>query len=860
MKKLSLIICLLLTFVSVAPASFANEVTLSAFPAEESALLSALDINISPVAETVTRSEFALFLSKTAGKLVNTSIGSSSPFSDVNGKTDSGAAVIGVCGASLMNGVGDGKFNPNGQITSQDAVVALVRLAGYETAALYRGGYPSGYLAVAAKEGITKGVSVGAQPLDGLTLSTLIYNTLHTDVYQLVGMGETVSFEAHDGEDVLYIYHDIHSVDGTVTANRFTSNAAVATLCKPDEIEIDKTRYKYSDKSMEDMIGMAVTAYYRQSSADAMGTVIAMYEDYSVNRTLTLGYKDIDSADGFVVEYTDGDKTRKASIERGFSYIYNGKYWQEGTVADFMCEDSTLTLIDSDGNGDYETAVQKAGQTMIVTGIDRTEYIIYGENQMSVNFDDTDDANSLDITDSDGEEVYFDRIKNGNVLTVFASKDMGCVKITLSTDTVSGKISTVDTEENTVTFADSEGVYYIAPGFEKDFVLGLEGEFYLDAFGRLVYSDTEPGGDFEYGYFISGAFDSPMLPPRLRLLTSVEVEVFNCADDFFIDGKKVTLTKGTPCTLYDGTVFIPQIVRYKCDAKGNIRYIDTVEKGSGNEAYDKLTLSKTVSAKYNEEFPNFANTCVIGGNTFFAKAPTDAALLFDEDYYSNDKNIFAADKTYTVTAYDMDDTLTAGAIVYNSNTITVSGKIDDYSSSGIVLKKYQCLDKNGDARDALKIFTTSGAEKTVYFDDKYSVSKDMELGDIILYTLDAEGCIMSLAFDFDYSEGDVSSNVSSYSSYFTKYVGYPYAKSDGCFSFLNIRNNDTLNESWEHLLAFPTTVMKFIEVDMSNGTAVLSSYEYVESYKHFSNPSNKSFVKVYRGGGHYMDYMVTYKN
>lgn len=864
MKKyniLSLVLIFALTLGCMAPGYAADqtEVTLAI---EETSLLGGIGIEINPLAATVTRGEFATHLAKAAGTLVSYSGSKEQLFSDVSVTQSDSPYIRAVCEAGIMNGVGDGKFSPNASVSSRDAAVALVRLAGYEPAALAYGGYPAGYLRIASNTGILDGVSVGTDPLTPSILSTMLCNALHTDVYQLVSAGEYTTYEARKDQDVLYIYHNIHRTDAIVTANRFTSLTSSVTACGNDEIELDKTVYKYASKDMENLLGMSVVAYYRKSSSDKKGTVVAMYTDDTINKTLTLTDEDIESINGYTVNYTVGDKTDDITVTRGFNLIYNGKYYPDGTVADLSERGCELTFIDADASNGYETVVMNHGTTLIVTNIDRTAYTVYGEKGAKVVYDSSADSSFFEITDAEGNELYIDRIKNGNVLTVFASKDSQCIKVILCTDTVSGTVNSVDSQSGEVTLLSgkTETVYTVAPGYEANITLGLEGEFYLDAFGRLVYSDALPGSDFEYGYLINVAFTGGLTLPRLLILTSVDFEEFTVSDKFALDGKSTSLSSSSENAILSGGKAIPQVVRYKTDSKGTLRYLDTVVTGSGDSKSDILELSKTVTGTYNDTVPNLSNACMLGSDTLFVKAPTKQELWYDRDYYSTDREMLSDNKSYTIKAYDMDETLTPKLVVYNSDTITVAGSLDDYSSEAIVIEHYKCLDKEGDARDALRIFDANGKEATLYFHSDYTVNKTMDFGDIILYRADADNNIMQWAYDFDYSSGDVSSNVSSYSSYFTKYVGYPYAKKDSSFSFLNIKGNAALEESWDHLLAFPTEVMKFYEVDMSTKEVAVSSYEYVDSYMHSHNTANKAFVKVYRGGGIYKDFMVCYKN
>ena len=140
-----------------------------------------------------------------------------------------------------------------------------------------------------------------------------------------------------------------------------------------------------------------------------------------------------------------------------------------------------------------------------------------------------------------------------------------------------------------------------------------------------------------------------------------------------------------------------------------------------------------------------------------------------------------------------------------------------------------------------------------------SLDKNLELGDIILFSVNAKNEIETYTLEFRYKNGDVSSNVSSYNSYFTKYFGKTYVKKGSRFSLISATNNPNYNTSWEYLKAFDTTIMKFYMVDLTNGDVDIYSYDYIVASKDVPDTEEKVFVKVYKSGGTYGDFAVVYK-
>jgi len=107
-----------------------------------------------------------------------------SVFSDVSG--ENAPYVNALKDAGIVGGCGGSAFEPDRAITYEEAITMLVRALGYEASAKNNGGYPSGYLKIAAGSiKITKGVSGRTgEALTGEKLIALMYNSL--DVGKLV--------------------------------------------------------------------------------------------------------------------------------------------------------------------------------------------------------------------------------------------------------------------------------------------------------------------------------------------------------------------------------------------------------------------------------------------------------------------------------------------------------------------------------------------------------------------------------------------------------------------------------------------------------------------------------------------------
>jgi len=157
-KFLSLVLAALMVtgmMVFTAPAASAAEYEATGDYAESVTLLNTLEVMLGDGEsfkedEKVTRWQMALFIARiVTGEVGNEmwEADKSQIFTDVAANHYPGA--IDFCAElGIINGIGDGKFNPDGNITYQDALTMFVRLLGYEKSTTT---YPWGYILTAVK-------------------------------------------------------------------------------------------------------------------------------------------------------------------------------------------------------------------------------------------------------------------------------------------------------------------------------------------------------------------------------------------------------------------------------------------------------------------------------------------------------------------------------------------------------------------------------------------------------------------------------------------------------------------------------------------------------------------------------------
>lgn len=151
--------------------------------------------------------------------------------------------------SAFINGMGDGTFAPEANVTYAQVVKMLVAGIGYGDWGVAKGGYPTGYIATAKELGITNGVtSVNADDqATRAVVAQLINNAINTPLLALKTYSPTnPEYVVMDGtndndyETVLTYYHNIYAVEGRVTATNKSASGAVDSDEVKYRVEVTK--------------------------------------------------------------------------------------------------------------------------------------------------------------------------------------------------------------------------------------------------------------------------------------------------------------------------------------------------------------------------------------------------------------------------------------------------------------------------------------------------------------------------------------------------------------------------------------------------------------------------------------------
>ena len=127
----------------------------------------------------ITRAEFAAIITRAMG--IADTVGGASPFTDVPETHWAVKNIIASTDRGITNGMGDGTFHPDDNVTYEQAIKMVVCAMNYTLSAEAAGGWPNGYFDQGAIMGLTKNVGTGTlrtAPAPRGVVAQIMYNAL----------------------------------------------------------------------------------------------------------------------------------------------------------------------------------------------------------------------------------------------------------------------------------------------------------------------------------------------------------------------------------------------------------------------------------------------------------------------------------------------------------------------------------------------------------------------------------------------------------------------------------------------------------------------------------------------------------
>lgn len=668
--------------------------------------------------DVVTRSVFAQMIADLMG--ADTSSGVEKElFIDVNSSTEHRQAINFVYDAGIMNGVGNGQFSPNAEITYVQAVKTVVSMLGYQPIADGTGGYFAGYMNTAGKLGLLKnGPSNYEAPLTYEKAAELLYHTVETPVFEPVGVyGDRVIFEGTTDKTFLIAYHNIYTGTGVMTDNGITKTNG-KTACGKECVQIGEYRFFGATEAMRNLIGCNLAYYYSDNS----GVYNLLYAEPKNCETVTLNASVLDIENsGFnaqnIISVENG-RARKYKIDPYANVLYNGALDETFTTETLKIEEGEIRLVDAENDGDYDLVCVEEYADMVVHRYVEGKNLVaaYGPDEFrNIVFE---DYKHIVYEDAYGNPVDANIIKANDVISVYKSRNKEKIRFVVYDKNEEVTVDSVTTDENgnivinyfgksaelSATYKtllrDKASIYpYPQSGTSYRIYYNFEGHITM-----LV----ETAGRSQYAYLLGIAYKNNALSSKTVemkfLLENNEVAVITAAKKLSINkvtGKTGADIMGDSRIVKNGEV-VPQLTWITLNSKGELTAIevdDTVDSGLYQFDLENFSLDYYAASNASRYggmgFTNVNGSLCMTPNTkmFVIREGESDLQTTDETMievlpYGRMSEIY--DSTY-YKLYDADETWAAGAAVISAK-VTVT----QYTRFFFVDDAKTIIDENGD--------------------------------------------------------------------------------------------------------------------------------------------------------------------
>lgn len=490
--------------------------------------------------QVVTRAQMA--------KLIVTALGVADYASATTSKfTDMGAASWAIpyveyaSNLNIVNGVGNSKFNPNGNVTYEQAATMIVRALGYtDKRNEMNGTWPAIYIQKATALGLFNDVTnKGATGATRGDLAIMLYNALSVEEVYADNDGATQNKKGSNGNYVTMM--DTLNVNGSTTYKIVTDSDADSAV-----------------NSIAGYVGAAAEVTYNKN-----GDVIALSDiktEFLSGTFKSNGKFEADNGTTYTIAsdaYKTFKNTSTGTVEEAAAFDSTKKTGGVPGLVNNVTGDNRGKLDSATGSSDidkdFTLAVTISGKT--ITGI----YSIASWTITKAEKVDSSDLNQITknskllgvkFAKNDDQEIdngsfilngvsSLSDIKADNIVYVYAAKDE-IKRIDVGTKTVQGKItknsgSKITIDGTSYEFADKA----VISGSSNDLDAGNEVKLILDYNGDIYDADLVDGTSGNFAVVVAKSTDAPS---SSNVSGTAKVELLTADGDkvFSINGKKYT--------------------------------------------------------------------------------------------------------------------------------------------------------------------------------------------------------------------------------------------------------------------------------------------------------------------------------
>lgn len=631
----------------------------------------------------VTRADFAIWTARVLQRGESNSAVSGNVFADVKADHYAASAIKTLKEMNLVSGDG-GYFRPNDKITLLEATIILTKMIGHNCFVDIKGGYPTGWIAVADSAGILKNINVNMNAqLTKDSAVELLANTIQAD---MVGW-DLNDIKIEKNRTILSEYFKIYYIDGIVTSNGITGLST--SDARPDSMMVDNMTIDCDKDFAKDYLGYKSRVFYKSDNNEDAKAVYIISK--TGNQELKIEGDDAeaeyDTGKNEIRYYNSNKIKKKVALSKNFKVIYNGK--ADGSYTEILSDlkDMNLRLLDNDNDKKFDVLFITKYRDIVVKSVNTNDGIIYDYYSGNNNWEygKISDGAYKSVKDKDGNEVKFEDLYSGQVISLASSRDGEYNEAIAIDDSVDGTIKEIS-EDNKYVIGDREYIlsaYYIKYG-NQDLYMGASGNFKLDIDGKIAAFTREDDSNLRYGYI-----DKVWIGEDDRIVVKIYTTNRGVSNYFCAEKLKTgSTTLKDNDTIYnyiaDGgpneapageAAFTSMLVRFTTNKTGEI---DRMEFAADEPDFNKnapkggfYVYKPRAYRNYKTPDTNFGEDFMINAETVMMEVITDETDLSNK-YRKLTLNSFANNDKSTVTAFadSSNPTYASAIVVYKEKSET----------------------------------------------------------------------------------------------------------------------------------------------------------------------------------------------
>lgn len=711
------------------------------------------------ISEEISRAEFAAMVVRALN--MGEAYSDNEVFADCEGHSLK-AEIYTARALGITSGTSATTFSPDDGVLTEVAAKMLVSALGQAQFAEHKGGYPTGYLSIAQRLGIFKGIDA-SETVTVRNANIMIYNMLLADtaVISSVTNDEIIS-KTISGANLLSENFGFEFIEGIITTSGY--DTVDPNFAGKNKIKVNEKVFSYQSDP-ENLIGYRCSVWYKDD-------VAYIISKSNKNEEIYIEAEDIISYSDYKLEtMTEEGKRDSYKFDKGFTFVLNGRAI-EHTAASFSFKNGALKLIDNNGDGLYDMAVCEKYEYFVISAINTQDRIIYDYNSVleSVTLSE-DDSFCCEIW-LNGEKVDFDSLKTDMVCRIYISEDKEVCRIKASDYVADGVVSLITEDELTVGETTYERSLYI-DNLGIKINVGSSYTFLLSDEGVVVGISGSGKDKMCYAYLLGYDTGDRTLPnAKIKILTdSGDKVIFSLASKVNLNGTQMSDKDSRLREEFmNGDIPKYQMIKYKTRDE-EITHIDTAVESLAEWDTDAvLDNEDSLTKAVHQTRINYRSSVSFGiPNVSFREAVIFAVpkAMTSEPDKQYDDSLFTVissselynNRDYTVDAYDYNKNYVPQAITVYTNVDENTSVVPAAETTVYMLQEVRdAINEDGEQIKSLLVYGNSKYQKYLLKTDTYNtLSKNGKMptpGDVIRLAFDRDGYISGIALDVDYNMKD----------------------------------------------------------------------------------------------------------